>query len=319
MATQTAPVLNKTRPRRGIGVAVLATYLGLYAVLLSAMSRWGGFDPSNALGVAAVLGVGFSLAAWALTIGVKPLSYYVLQPARELVALAVYLVALTAVVTWGFDWVRRSFPHDPVQAFALLTVKLIIFVAVPSWLMRWRFGYSWRDLAPSGFSRRHLLVMVAMSALLILFQAVAGSGWRETRTAHLPANILLWGLPLALAWWTLEAGVVEEFFFRCLLQSRLTSMLHSQLGGIVLASLLFGMMHTPGLYLRTSITGEGLAPHPPLWMAIGYSVVITSIAGFVFGILWARTRNFALVAVVHGAADLLPNFLQTMRSLHLWH
>jgi membrane protease YdiL (CAAX protease family) len=296
---------------------VLATYISVYAVLLYAMSRWGGFDPSNALGVAAVLGVGFSLAAWALTIGVRPLPYYVLQPARELVTLALYLVALTALVTWGFDWVRRSFPHDPAQAFALLAVKLVIFVAVPFWLMRRRFGYSWRDLAPSGFSRRHLLVMVGMAALLILFQAVAGSGWREARAAHIPAHVLLWGMPLALAWWTLEAGVVEEFFFRCLLQSRLSAMLRSELGGIVIASLLFGMMHAPGLYLRTSITQEGLPPHPPLWMAVGYSIVITSVAGFLFGVLWSRTRNFALIAIIHGAGDLPPDFLTTMRSLHL--
>ena len=76
-------------------------------------------------------------------------------------------------------------------------------------------------------------------------------------------------------------------------------------------------MHAPGLYLRTGITQEGLPPHPALWMAAGYSIVITSTAGLVFGVLWSRTRNFALIAIVHGAGDLLPDFLTTMRALHL--
>jgi membrane protease YdiL (CAAX protease family) len=82
-------------------------------------------------------------------------------------------------------------------------------------------------------------------------------------------------------------------------------------------SLLFGLAHAPGLYLRTGLTQEGLPPHPPLLMAIGYSIVITSVAGFFFGVLWARTRNFALVVMVHAMADLLPDLLPTLRSLQL--
>jgi len=267
--------------------------------------------------VVAVLGVGFSLIAWAVTIGTKPLPYAVLQPVSELMPLAIYFVALTAFVTFGFDWLRRTFPADPAQAFALLIAKLIVFVALPFWIMRSRFAYRWRNLAPSGFKPRHLVVMVGMSALFLAFQAVVGRGLRDIRAAHVPANVLIFGMPIAFFWLTLEAGVVEEFFFRVLLQSRLAALLKSELGGIVVASLLFGLMHAPGLYLRTGITQEWLPPHPPLWMAVGYSIVITSIAGFVFGVLWSRTRNFELIAVVHGVGDLLPDFLSTMRALHL--
>ena len=39
----------------------------------------------------------------------------------------------------------------------------------------------------------------------------------------------------------LEVGVVEEFFFRVRLQSRLSAVLKSKLGGIVRASLRFGL------------------------------------------------------------------------------
>ena len=76
-------------------------------------------------------------------------------------------------------------------------------------------------------------------------------------------------------------------------------------------------MHAPGLYLRRNLTQEGLPAHPSLLMAIGYSIVITSTAGFLFGVLWARTRNFAVIVVAHGMADLLPNILPTPHSLRL--
>lgn len=318
MTTNTVSVRRATDTNSRTGLAILATYVAMYACVLSAMSRLGGFDPSDALGVAAVLGIGFSLAAWALTTGVKPLPYSVAQPARELIVLAVYFVALTAFVTWGFDWLRRAFPADPAQSFALVIAKLVTFVALPLWLMRGRFGYHWRQIAPSGFSRRHVLTMISMSALFLIFQAVAGSGLHDIQASHVPGQTLAWGMPIAFIWLSLEAGVVEEFFFRVLLQSRLTALLRSELGGIVVASLLFGLMHAPGLYLRTGVTQEGLPSHPPLWMAIGYSIVITSAAGLVFGVLWSRTRNFALLVIVHGAADLLPDFLPTLRALHLF-
>jgi len=103
-----------------------------------------------------------------------------------------------------------------------------------------------------------------------------------------------------------------------LLQTRLTAMLKSEIAGIVLASLLFGLVHAPGFYRRTAMTQEGLSTHPALWMAVGYSIVITSVAGFVFGVLWSRTRNFLLLVVVHAAADLLPNLVPTLHAFHLF-
>ena len=317
MATTAATLVRKTNTKRWTGLLLLTGYLALYATTLYNMSRWGAYDPADALTVAAILGVGFSVAAWLFTIGVKPLAYRVSQPARELAVVTIYLIAVTAVVTWGFDWIRRVVPTNPPQAFVLLALKLVVFVAVPVLIMRSLFGYRRLDLAPSSFTLRPMIAMTGMSALLIVFQAVLGRGLRDIQAAHVPASALVWGMPVALLWSCLEMGVVEEFFFRCVVQSRLSAALRSEVGGIVVASLAFGLMHAPGLYLRTGVTQEGLPPHPALWMAVGYSIVITSVAGLLFGVLWARTRNFAVVVVVHGAADLLPNFLPTLRSLHL--
>ena len=205
----------------GSPACAFAGYIALYAAILT---RWRPerFDPSRACS-RRNLG-GFSAAAWLLTVGARPLPYEVSQPAQELAVLAVYFVALTAFVTWGFDWVRRLFPADPAQSVVIVDVKLLVFVGLPAWIMRRRFGYSWRDLAPSSFNRRHILAMAGMAALLIAFQAVLGRGLRDIQAAHVSGVTLAWGLPLTFVWLALEAGVVEEFFFRCLLQSRLSSM-----------------------------------------------------------------------------------------------
>ena len=302
---------------RQIGLALLVTYLVVYAAMLLAMRRAATFDLAEPLMVLAILGVGFSLAAWLLTIGIHPLDYPILKPNRELVAVAIYLLPVVAFATWGLEFLHRYVPANPGNAFAILAAKLLVFVVVPAAIMRAQFGYSLRQLAPTSARTRHLFVALGMSLLLLTFQALLGRGLRDIASAHLPTSVLWYGLPLTLLWLALEAGVVEEFFFRVLLQTRLAAVLRSELGAIVLMSVIFGLAHAPGLYLRTGLTQEGLSPHPSLLMAVGYSIVITSVAGFFLGVLWARTRNFAVVVVVHAMGDLLPNVVPTLRSLRL--
>jgi membrane protease YdiL (CAAX protease family) len=299
------------------GLVWLAGYLLLYAVCLLAMVRRGGFEAGDALAILAVLGAGFSLAAWLLTAGVKPLPYEVRRPGRESVAILLYLLPLTAFVAYGFTAIHRRVPGEPADSFVILVAKLLVFVVMPAWLISARFGYKLRQLAPMSTKASHMLVFAGMSLVLVIFQALAGRGWRDIADAHVPGETLLFGVPLVFLWLVLEVGVVEEFFFRVLLQSRLSAAIRSELGGIVLMSLIFGLVHAPGLYLRGNITQEGLPAHPSLWMALGYSIVITSVAGFFLGVLWARSRNFLLLILVHAATDLLPNTLPTLRAFHI--
>lgn len=315
----TVAIERPTQQRRGkaTGIALLTGYVALYAATLFAMVRFGNFDAGDSLGVFAVLGVGFSVAAWLLTIGVKPLPYEVRQPRKESAALLLYLFPLAAFVALGFSAIHRLVPTEPSDSIAMLVAKLTVFVAIPAWIMMTRFGYKPVDLAPSSLKTSHLLVVLGMSLVLLIFQSVAGTGLRDIADAHVPGDKLLLGLPFVFLWLMLEVGVVEEFFFRVLLQSRLSAAVRSELGGIVLMSLIFGLVHAPGLYLRTNVTQEGLAAHPSVLMAVGYSIVITSVAGFFLGVLWTRTRNFLVVVLVHAATDLLPNTLPTLRAFHI--
>jgi len=303
--------------QRTLGWVILAAYLVLYGGVLFGMHAATGFEVSEPLIALAILAGGFSGLTWLLTIGVTRLPYAVSDAKKELTTIALYGLFVVLFVTWGFDLVHKAASPGPIDAIAILAAKLTVFVAIPAALMKARFGYSFGRLAPASGAARQILAAAGISALLLIFQGVLGRGLRDLAAAQLSATMIGLGIPLTLAWVSLEAGVVEEFFFRVLLQTRISAVVKSELVAVVLTSLAFGLMHAPGLYLRTNLTQEGLPPHPSLLMAIGYSVVITSSAGFLFGVLWARTRNFAVIVVAHGMADLLPNILPTIHSLRL--
>ena len=110
---------------------------------------------------------------------------------------------------------------------------------------------------------------------------------------------------------------MEEFFFRVLLQERLAVVLRSPWGGLVVAALLFGLMHAPGFYLRSASAQEGLGAHPTLAMAVGYSLVMTSLAGLFLGVLWMRTKNLAVLVIAHAATDFLPSLVPWVKTFHL--
>ena len=302
----------------GPPVKTLFAYLAIYAAFLFAMWRSAGYDVSEPLLVLGLLGAGFSAAAWLLTLSAAPLPYEVRNPRSELATVALLLAVGVAFITWGLGYLHRLFPHDPATAVVILAAKVLVFVVVPALVMQARFGYSLRQLTPLSMPARHWLALVGISALLLAFQAVLGRGLRDVLNAHLPSGTLLLGVPLTFVWLALEAGLVEEFLFRVLLQTRLSSVFKSEVAAIALTSLLFGLAHAPGIYLRTGMTNEGLE-NPSLLMAVGYSIVIVSVAGFFLGVLWARTRNFLLVVMVHAMGDLLPNLVPTMRSLRLIH
>ncbi len=147
--------------------------------------------------------------------------------------------------------------------------------------------------------------------------AFLGRGLHDIREAHVPVWVLAVAAPFSFVWLTIEVGVVEEFFFRVLLQERLATVLRSPWGGLIVAAVLFGLVHAPGFHLRPAATQEALGSHPTLAMAVGYSIVLTSLAGLFLGVLWMRTKNFAVLIIVHAAGDLLPNLVPWVKAFHL--
>jgi uncharacterized protein len=141
---------------------------------------------------------------------------------------------------------------------------------------------------------------------VLLFQFFLSNGGKPVRSGEFSWQQLTVALPLCFFWLFVEAGLVEEFFYRAILQSRLTVLLKSSTGGIVITALIFGLSHAPGLYLRGA-ESEGLSEKLPFLFFSAYTITYMSVAGVFLGIIWQRTKNIWLVMGIHAMVDLLPN------------
>jgi len=294
----------------------VGAYFALWAAVLMLLRGFEGFEVSEALAALVILGVIFPVLALLATRHVSALPHVARQPRIASVVLVVYLTVIAWVLVSGFGRVARI-TAEPLHSVLLLSVKLLVFVTFPVAIISALGHYTIGELIPISLRWRALRPALWMSLAALLMQAFLGRGLYDIREAHPPVWVLAVAAPLSFTWLMIEVGVVEEFFFRVLLQERLALVLRSPWGGLVIAALLFGLVHAPGFYLRPAGTQEALGAHPSLFMVIGYSIVLTSLAGLFLGVLWMRTKNFAVLVIVHAAGDLLPNLLPWVRAFHL--
>jgi uncharacterized protein len=272
----------------------LVAYLTFFGLVLSVLAFRNEIDIAEPLFILLLAGGGFTLVAHLVTRRQEPLQGVRMRaPWWSLLA---YLFLLAGVLALGF----------PQGAWLKLGFKLLLFVVLPIALFRLRL--------PLRFNRNDTFIAILMFLVLSLFQLAFGGGPRRIAEAgleHVPLAILA-----SLVWMTLEAGLTEEITFRAVMQTRLEEITHSRAGGIVLGALLFGFVHVPGLYLRTSGTGESFTD-PSLLFALGYSIVVISPIALFFGYLWVRTRNILLLAFLHGAGDAIPKAVEVANTLGL--
>jgi membrane protease YdiL (CAAX protease family) len=294
----------------------MGAYFALWAMVFVWLRTFEGFEASEALAALVILGVIFPTLAMLATRRVSALPYDVRQPGIETAVLVMYLVVIAWVLVSGFGRVARI-GTEPLHSVVLLGVKLVTVVGFPAAIMLALGHYRIAELMPISLRWRELRPALWMSLAALLMQSFLGRGLHDIREAHLPVWVLAVVTPLSFVWLMIEVGVVEEFFFRVLLQERLAAVLRSPWGGLVVAGVLFGLVHAPGFYLRPAATQEALGPHPTLAMAVGYSIMLTSLAGLFLGVLWMRTKNLAVLVIVHAAGDLLPNLVPWAKAFHL--
>jgi membrane protease YdiL (CAAX protease family) len=300
------PGFRRQRP----ALIALAVALAAYSVSLAALQRLPGASVFEPLFLLAVLGVAFPLLAWLCTL--KPRNAP--QPrgagTSQLPGLVAYLAVFSILVLgWGFSALNQMLPDEPMQSAAQLVLKLVTMVALPAWLF-----LQLRPGAQSLFSTgRLLLVFVIMSLAYLALQAVFGRGLTTLGELAPAATTLAWAIPACFLWQTLEAGLCEEVLFRRILQEKIALASGSQIAAVAWASLLFGLAHAPGLWLRGGNLMEGVAHATPGWAA-AYSIVMIAPAGIAFGVLWARTRSLWLIVPLHGMVDLLPQLAPFIRA-----
>jgi uncharacterized protein len=297
---------------------ILVVGLILYACAFAVLLRTKSFDATGAVVVLIVFGILFPLIAWVATRRAIPLSISVQPSNYRLVVLTGYIVLLSVYLIGGPQWIDQHLPPSWIDSarikfFITLAKKLLIFVVIPFAIFRFGFGYRLRDFGIQCESLHalrcsHLPVVLAVGAAFVAFQYFFSGGGASFRHGHFTATQLLLGLPLCFIWLFVEAGLVEEFFFRGLVQSHFAAALKSEVSGVVLMSLIFGLAHAPGFIFRHAGEVEGLGSNPSALDAVAYSIVVLAISGVTFGVIWARTKNLLALMLIHAAGDVLPNF-----------
>jgi len=295
-------------------IGALILYACAFAVLLQNKS----FDATGAVVVLIVFGIVFPLIAWIATRRAIALPVSVTPGKYELTILIGYIVALSLYLVGGPQWIDQQLPSGwidsaRIHSLIILAKKLLVFVVIPFAIFRFGFGYRVRDFGIQRESLRalchsHLPVILVVGGAFVAFQYFFSGGGAAFRHGHFTIYQLVLGLPLSFIWLLIEAGLVEEFFFRALIQSRLAAAFKSEMSGIVLMSLIFGLAHAPGFIFRHAGEVEGLGSNPSALDAIAYSIVVLAISGVTFGVIWARTKNLFALMLIHAAGDLLPNF-----------
>jgi membrane protease YdiL (CAAX protease family) len=295
----------KLSPR---AIAALVLYAGIYGGSVAVLSAEPDFEAGEALAVMLIFGLGLSVVAWLATIKGTPTPADIRAPGREFGVLCAYLALLAFVfLGWGLSAVRAMSPDEPVQSIAILASKLAALVIVPAWLFT-RLGYTWRELlAPRSPGRSGMWALFVIGVLLLALQLLVGRGPETIAALEQPVSTVAALAPFAFAWMVIEAGLTEEFLFRALFQSRAAAWLRSETAGIIVMALAFGLAHAPGYVLRGAHVMEGMSQTPDALGAAAYTVVVVSPVGLMFGVLWARTRNLWLLALLHGWGDLVPN------------
>jgi membrane protease YdiL (CAAX protease family) len=295
----------------------------LYMISLLVLSRRTEFSISDPLTELLIFGIGFPILAWWTTKRAKPLPIKVRATSGEMLALVAYVLALSVYLAFGPQAIDSWLPQewiasDRIRFFITLSKKLLVFVALPLAIFGPIWGYSARDF---GFQkaglhelcRSHLPVVLVGSGVLMAFNYFLGGATAPLREGKFSGGPLLIGLPLCFVWLTIEAGLVEEFFFRAFLESRLSAWFRSEITGVVLMALIFGLAHAPGFIFRHAGTVEGLGANPTALDAIAYTITTLAVSGVFFGVVWARTKNLFALVLIHAATDLFPNLSDFVR------
>jgi membrane protease YdiL (CAAX protease family) len=268
-------------------------------------------------------GFALSMVAWLLVKKIQPPAAKTTFRNESLILLLLIIWTI-GYITYGPELINKLLPaglqDDAKWQFVIIIVrKLFVFVIVPYIVYR-SSGFSSRDLRlPSFtkkiFSQRNIIVFVIMSAIILFLEYFLSGGSKPVREGDFTASQLFIALPLTFLWLFIEAGFVEEFFFRAILQTRLAVLLKSEWAAIFMGGLLFALAHVPGLYLRGA-GSEGVTEQMPLSFWLSYCIINMSVAGIFLGIIWSRTKNLILVMSLHAMTDLLPN---TADFIHTWH
>ena len=293
------------------GARALVGYVAVWGVSTAYLAATGG---DWVFPIASLLIFGLMLGGliWFLTRKMDAPAVPVANPRRQSLAFLGY-IAVYAVLLIGI-WlgsIKQAIPPGQTQELAVLAYKLLIHVGIPIAIIA-VFGGALRPLFDTGIERRGFWpALIVLSALMFALLSVVSPSLRLIGALGLAPIAAVGWVAVSWVWYSVEAGLCEEFLFRAGLQSRLTAWLSSPATAIVVTSILFGLAHWPGLYLRGGPGTDGWSTDPI--QVAAYTIATLSPLSVALGLLWARSRSLLLIVLVHGSIDALPNTAELVR------
>ena len=305
--------MDRSTLKDPVSIRALIAYLVIWGASTAYLAASGG-DWVFPIASLVIFGLIFSGVIWFLTRKMNAPAVPVNNPRRESLGLLAYL-AVYAVLLIGI-WlgtIKDAIPEGPNQEWAVLGYKLLIHVGVPVAIIM-ALGGAVRPLFDSGMTRKGFwTTLIVLSAMMMGLLALVSPSLEQIGALNLdPVTAIFWVL-VSWTWLSLEAGLCEEFLFRACLQSRLTAWMRSPVAGIVVTSILFGLAHWPGLFLRGGPGVDGWSTDP--LQVAAFTIATLSPLSISLGLLWARSRSLLLVVLVHGAIDALPH---TAEMASIW-
>lgn len=297
----------------GKGAAIVAALA--YALLWGGATAYlyaTGGDWSSGVAVIVIFGAGLGGAAWLLTQGARAPRIDVKRPAFESAAILAYL-ALYAVLFLGFGmtWARQALPEGQQQELLVMGLKLGVHIALPAILLV-LLGAKLGPITQLGLSGRTFWrTLIVLGLVILALVCVITPSLKQISSIPPAFETMIWAVPLGYIWITLEAGACEEFLFRGVLQTRLTAWFNSAWAGVIVTSLIFGLAHAPGLFMRGGPGVDGWSTDP--LQVIAHTIAVLSPIGLTFGLIYARTKSLLLVILLHGLVDVLPNLTEFVR------
>jgi uncharacterized protein len=294
------------------GLTAIGAYLILWGGAVAYLFATGG-DWSTPIFVLGIFGVLLTSLAWLLTRGAQAPKIDVKRPALESVAVLIY-VGLYAIffLGYGMTAAREALPPGREQELLVIALKLTVHVVLPALLLL-MLGAKLAPLFQAGLSgRKFWRTLVVLGAAILGVLAVISPSLNNIAELNAAPALLAWAAPLSFIWIALEAGLCEEFLYRSVLQTRLTAWLRSPWIGVVVTSVIFGLAHAPGLYLRGGPGVDGWSTDP--LQVVAHSIATLAPVGLLFGLIYARTKSLLLVVLLHGLVDVMPNMPDFIRT-----
>jgi len=244
---------------------------------------------------------------------------------REWFTLIILAVYITLYICWGASYLSTiaipAFTHNVRNIYLLELLKeVVFFFVIPFTIYRFAYRFTLREAglripARQIFSWPNIITFIVLSAVALLFQYIFNEELEPLWEGEYPPGTMMIAVPAVFLVSFIKIGLAQGFFFRSIMQSRLSIGLNTKFGGMAISLLLYGLAHLP-LYMTYGIPDRhGVEQFPGLLMALAICIAVLATTGVFIAIIWRRSKNLWLVCALYASVSLLP---ELHRFITVW-